>query len=98
MRYVPDLTDDLTSQARVAKLGADKVVLGVGGGFLAERLKSLGWLAAWNAPAEGSSARGGASRDQITGFPGIRARPKVVLAATNPSVSLARSQRRERRT
>lgn len=44
-RYAPDLTDDLTSHARVASLvGTNKVVLdiGCGGGFIAERLKSQG--------------------------------------------------------
>jgi 2-polyprenyl-3-methyl-5-hydroxy-6-metoxy-1,4-benzoquinol methylase len=45
VRYAPDLTDDFTSHARVAKLvGADKLVLdiGCGGGFLAERLAARG--------------------------------------------------------
>ena len=45
VRYAPDLTDDLTSHARVAGLvGANKLVLdvGCGGGFLAARLTSRG--------------------------------------------------------
>ena len=45
MRYAPDLTDDLTSHGRIAKLvGSDKLVLdvGCGGGFVAERLVTQG--------------------------------------------------------